>query len=173
MTTQNVKLSLWVGGRVWKGFLWRYAVTICILLWDIEKAKSKSITNQNNNAQLIIPILTFLNCVDNFTVLAHASKSLSLDSISANFFEAKMREVMQRYSRVQVTSIVLRLAGWRIKHFQYFQYSIFNFQYLRLTHIDLRMAAFKARSCLLACFIRRACKAKEDFSVCSKVAVVA
>ena len=154
------KTSIWrygrAGGWFWIGVFWHYGEAICILLGDIEKAKSKTITSQNNNAQLIIPISTFFNYFDDFTMLAYASKILILDSISNNFSSAKTREVMQQYSRVQVTSIVLRLAGWRIKHFQYFQYSIFNFQYLRLTHIDLRMAAFKARACSLACMEKQA-----------------
>ena len=144
-----------MGGWVWIGVFWRYALAICILLGDIEKARSKTIISQNNNAQLIILILTFFNCFDDFTVLAHSSRTLILDSISNYFSESKTREVMQRYSRVQVTSIVLRLARSRIK----------RFQYLRLTYIDLRMASFKARSSSLACFIR--CKEKQV--VCGSV----
>ena len=54
-----------------------------------------------------------------------------------------------------MTSIVLRLARSRIK----------RFQYLRLTHIDLRMAAFKIQACSLAYFIR--CTEKQ--AVCGMV----
>ena len=79
VTTQNVNWTLWVGGCVWKGVLWRNAVTICIPFPDIE---SKLITSQNNHAQSIIPLPIFFNCVTTFTMLAHASKNLILRDVT-------------------------------------------------------------------------------------------
>ena len=57
--SDNVKRQFDVmGGLVCKGALIRYAVTICILFPDIE---SKLITSQNNHAQSIFSLPTFLN----------------------------------------------------------------------------------------------------------------
>ena len=119
----------------WVGLKWGL-LTLCFSgMYTFERYRKSKIISQNNNAQLIILILTFFNCFDDFTMLAHASRTLILDSISNYFSESKTREVMQRYSRVQVTSTVLRLLRSRIK----------LFQYLRLTHIDIRITAFKSR----------------------------
>ena len=40
VTTQKVHLTLWVDGLVWKGVLWCYALTICILFPDTESCWS-------------------------------------------------------------------------------------------------------------------------------------
>ena len=84
VTMQNVNLTLWVGWCFWKGVIWCYAVTICIFFSDIE---SKLITSQNNHAQSILLLPTFFKSFTNLTALAHASKSLTLDCMSNNFFQ--------------------------------------------------------------------------------------
>ena len=117
--------------------LWRYAY-----FQEIQRKQNQSRSPAKaKNGQLIIPISAFFNCLNNFTLLAHASKSLILDSMSNNFFEAKTREVMQRYAGVRVTSIVLQLARSRIKHFQYLRLTNIDFEQQHLKHKHARLHA--------------------------------
>ena len=64
VTTQNVKLPLWVVGCLsWKGVLWCYAVTTCILFPDIEnnaKSYHREWLFQKQNDNLMLCIVTWV-----------------------------------------------------------------------------------------------------------------
>ena len=56
--------------------------------WRYRESKIEVNHQPKQQAQPIIPISTFFDCVYNFTVLTHAFKVLIFYSLSNNFFEA-------------------------------------------------------------------------------------
>ena len=148
MTTRKVNLTLWVGGFKQGSFdvmLLRY-----LYFWEILRNRSPAKTTtlilsfqfQHSSIASIISLCSHMPPKAKFLILYQTTFS-------------KLRRERSCSGRVQVSSIVLRLARSRIK----------PFQYLRLTHINLRMAVLKVRASSLAYFIR--CTEKQ--AVCGMV----